>query len=866
MLWPASAKAIRDGTEAQACVLPSVVMLHGYRSNQLCSASYIGGRVLITAGHCFDDRGFQFGDHVFSLRTGANLGDCESDDDCPVVSIAGTPTQMSCANNGLDSPRVGPGVCHYPDPEYNNQYLEAQFAEAYEPYGVEQPGVSVPIQYCHINPSYTEYPELEEHDFAYCILTEEPDINPVPIIMGCEIDAFLDGSYDIDVIVAGFGVAGNNSNYIGDKSGRKRWATSSLGDMSVSSNTGDIGLGALTFDPGVPDTGDSGGPLLVRLPAPHDSWRVLGVLVKPFTASGPWQFLDWMLDDPEVEATAILPCHDPDGQWAPGPDCGGFPRSPQTGSGGWLHGPTACHSQDVSGAEATCGPPYVQPMPAPPAPPALAAPAPPPAPQQERAAAGCSVEESPPPLPALLVLAGVLLALGPRRRWPRRPGPGSLLALTGALLCSACSNDDSGAGTTMWETGAEEPEPSDLILNPYYHRVHSGVVIEDESYDQLAVGNVARAANDSSCCQDLVLAGPSSPWATVLFGGGSVDHGLTFLDPSPRHLYELAGSNGNGGILDLALVDVDDDGYNDLLGLTEAGELGLRLGKANIKDASYFKSLSLFDALPGEELIAMELGDLDCDGDLDLAIAAPSAGGVVVLTQTKDGVFGQSELVATPAAPNEQTAGAPRDVAIGNFDDQGALEIVSANDDGTLSFYERDGCMGDWAGVVSARYHLNVGDCDEEDVSCLSSIQRVDIVTTDNFCDTALDDVSVGYHDRVLVFCNDGNLAAKVSPNGDDHRWDLNGPGRPSAEGIRAIKWWAPSTALYVRDALTVYRLGAPGEHFFNSPYPILDRFKTPAGISELEFHRHVAGQGDWWERMAWTGAIDGQTHIGLAR
>ena len=50
----------------------------------------------------------------------------------------------------------------------------------------------------------------------------------------------------------------------------------------------------------------------------------------------------------------VSPCHDPDGTWNPGPDCGGVPVDPQTGSGTW----PSCDPGELSDKENTCGPPY----------------------------------------------------------------------------------------------------------------------------------------------------------------------------------------------------------------------------------------------------------------------------------------------------------------------------------------------------------------------------------------------------------------------------------------------------------------------------------------------------------------------------
>jgi hypothetical protein len=170
---------------------------------------------------------------------------------------------------------------------------------------------------------------VDPNDFAYCILAQEPDVEPIPIIMHCEVDEFLDGSYTLDVAAVGFGYAANMG--MGNESGRKRWSSASTKTTtSITSAHSLFFLGQFTtFDPGYPVDGDSGGPLFLKLP--DGSWRVLGINVTAGGTAGgvipPWKFVEWMLTDDEVldQIDALIPCHDDDGTWAPGPGCESFP-------------------------------------------------------------------------------------------------------------------------------------------------------------------------------------------------------------------------------------------------------------------------------------------------------------------------------------------------------------------------------------------------------------------------------------------------------------------------------------------------------------------------------------------------------------
>src|SRR5690606_5358916 len=85
--------------------------------------------------------------------------------------------------------------------------------------------------------------------------------------------------------------------------------------------------------------GSGAGACAVRSPAT--------IVITPLFAVASWQLMAWMHENPEVVASNILPCHEPDGTWAPTEICGGFPLAPGDGTGDWSFGPKACHSENV---------------------------------------------------------------------------------------------------------------------------------------------------------------------------------------------------------------------------------------------------------------------------------------------------------------------------------------------------------------------------------------------------------------------------------------------------------------------------------------------------------------------------------------
>jgi hypothetical protein len=800
---------------------------------------------------------------VFESETDTTKPQCQSDADCPVATILGQPTQLLCAPEAYVVDHAEAGECYYPDIEISNYFLHAYFGESYEPYGLNHPTRSVPINYCHINPDYLDDPEDERNDFAYCILAEEPDVQPLPVMMHCEVDAFMNGQYDLDARAVGFGVAGANEDVPANKAGRKRWALATTDTASFASNNPYLSLALFsTFDPGGPTHGDSGSPMLIKLPPPHDTWHVFGIMVKPLLAVAPWHYMEWMHENPEVVDSNILPCHEPDGSWAPSETCGSFPLTPGNGVGDWAFGPNACHDANVSGWSSTCGAPYDgSPLPgpgddlAPPKPSRDPDRVPGPGSVTPAESMGCSVAGRSGPF-GLLLLGLPLLALRRRRSTFARS---DALVLCLLVLVTGCPVEVVDADEFGTDTGAEPTEP--VEMHPSLHKTHSGLELEGTEYSRLAVGNIARPIGDPSCCQDVVLGGAMSAEAEVFFGGGSTERGLTFLDDRPTQAYTMAATGD--GIMDLALVDLNADGRNDLLAVTTGGQLGVRLGVAS---ATYLGSLNLFGIGGGKVLGRLDAGDLDCDGDLDVVSTAPNDGGIVLALQTGGGAFGPGTFVATVAAEDDDEAGNPQDVAVGDLDGEGALDVVSMNDDGTATTYLRGGCGGGPT-VTSKTVYSNVGDCAEsEDVySCVSDTIGGHVITDDVFCGTPLSDVTVAFADRVLTFCNDGDINAAISTSGyADYRWDVNASTEPSAARIKDINWWPTPEALHALEGPFVRRLAAPGTDFHGNLTPrVLGLFARARPIEFVMSRHSDDGVADWWQRIIW---LSSEGELGFVR
>ncbi|MBC8069172.1 MAG: trypsin-like serine protease [Deltaproteobacteria bacterium] len=198
------------------------------------------------------------------------------------------------------------------------------------------PGRNVAVDFCE---TYPGGGPGSGDDFAFCKLSSPVnDVPIVPIAMGCETDEIADGK---TVTMVGFGEA-DTGPY-----GTKRKVTSSISDIS---NSGEVFIGG-----GGKDTcqGDSGGPVFMQVD--DGSWRVFGITSYGGACGGGGWYSQMHNGIAWFEANAgvdLTPCHDADGTWNPGADCGDFPLNPGSSHGTWANG---CVGDELSGPSASCG-------------------------------------------------------------------------------------------------------------------------------------------------------------------------------------------------------------------------------------------------------------------------------------------------------------------------------------------------------------------------------------------------------------------------------------------------------------------------------------------------------------------------------
>jgi hypothetical protein len=407
-------QGITHGAPVVDCAWPAAgTVIKGISGGyERCGAVYIGGRVIVTAAHCLD------GPIWFNVP-------CEDDGDCPdLAAELNGEVDVTCEESPIDPSKM---ACVDTSADADNQAIDpdyVRFGGVYpETYSDGELRKSVQIEYCRAV-------DIEAsggaNDFAYCLLSEEPNIQPVPIAVPCEVDAeMLEGT---TVIAVGPGRCIVNSESSG---GTKRWASAEL-EMDLTSTSLTISVGHLpenwTTDPvsdcgAVDDTagspavypthGDSGSGLYATLS--DGTWRLLGIAATDAPSYTPvWSHIDFMLDDANISEDDIIPCHDASLDWEGGTACVPSPSAPDEASGRWERGAHACHG-DTASRTNVCPSLLERPSSPPPADLSLVPPASGPSTAAaDRTDTGCGLVGAITP-PAMLGLV-VLPLLGGRRR------------------------------------------------------------------------------------------------------------------------------------------------------------------------------------------------------------------------------------------------------------------------------------------------------------------------------------------------------------------------------------------------------------------------------------------------------------------
>lgn len=199
------------------------------------------------------------------------------------------------------------------------------------------------VAFCRTNPEYLGTND-QGHDWAFCRLQNPVTDLPItpPVAGPCENTIIQIGQ---PVAVTGFGQT------LDAEAGTKNWGSTTLLAVNKPGNSVALGGGGASICPG-----DSGGPALVQFP--DGSWRAFGI-ASTVTGNcggvGTHSLLEGALQWIEAESGLdVTPCTDFQGNWAPGPACGGFNSAPaNVGSGSW---DDWCAGTPTSPVSNVCGP------------------------------------------------------------------------------------------------------------------------------------------------------------------------------------------------------------------------------------------------------------------------------------------------------------------------------------------------------------------------------------------------------------------------------------------------------------------------------------------------------------------------------
>jgi hypothetical protein len=205
------------------------------------------------------------------------------------------------------------GVLVHPEVVLYAAHCGAGVREIYFGADLDSPAGVARTRACEVHPDAALGNGL---DVAFCWLAEPADfVEPLRLAAGCELDSVRTGE---SAVLVGFGPEVPDGAF-----GIKRSASVTLAAIAPD----------LTLAPGPSGTcaGDSGGPLLVELPAPSGTrareQRVFGIVSAAESAScepstDHFSYLppliSWLED---TSGRDLTPCFDAAGAWSPTPEC-----------------------------------------------------------------------------------------------------------------------------------------------------------------------------------------------------------------------------------------------------------------------------------------------------------------------------------------------------------------------------------------------------------------------------------------------------------------------------------------------------------------------------------------------------------------
>lgn len=425
-------------------------------------------------------------------------------------------------------------------------------------------------------------------------------------------------------------------------------------------------------------------------------------------------------------------------------------------------------------------------------------------------------------------------------RWGCPATLGLILASPWAL--GACnqgaggSGADDGSGGTdggpCFEDLPQVPPPG----NPEFLGTISGENMLNQRASRVASANIARVANDAACCQDFVVAGGTN---LVRIKFAAPYDGLTILADREDETVSIGASTRS--VLDLSVGDLNADNRNDIVVLRDDKVVVIALAVVNPPpNGPYFAATSNVTMTVGAVVpgTALDLGDMDADGDLDLFVTS-TTNRILWRKNNGNGVF--AAAISSAAGVTTQN------LVLANVNAGNQADVLVAGNDGKFAYVRSTG-----AGLAAPVLHQ---------VWAPGSTTTGMLIAAGRFCPghATATSVAVAVYDIVRVACGDGTgeFANVLEPHGSqvpfngsvvDYEWDFS-PGLGSTPDVKDIAVWTPANG--VSELYSLYLGHRPVWHvpgacsFETGPAMPIAQWgaKTFTGMA---VHREARGDGSW--------------------
>ena len=409
--------------------------------------------------------------------------------------------------------------------------------------------------------------------------------------------------------------------------------------------------------------------------------------------------------------------------------------------------------------------------------------------------------------------------------------------------------DDSGATIP---TGGEDPGQ-----NPFYRGLLSGTTV-DSVYARVRVGHLDLPDADG-CCTDYVLAGPAQNHVKVLFGAPA--RGLLFLSDAPDQTFEMGPANV--GIEDVVVIDIDEDGNEDIVVLRSDGVVGIRHGlgvtaPSPVLSDTLFETNMTVSGVPASRSLAV--ADLDCDGKKDLVAVSPMNDRVILAFAAPGGTF-------LPPLQKSTGLGSPRQVVVGDLNGDDEFDIITGNGDGSASVLLNE-CFGEFAGV--ANYPLFSEPFATPDMQV--AVGRVCIGETSGDWPA----IALGHGQRVHILCGNGQgtydaIDEEPSPlfgTALDYLMDSNPKAPLPSAKIFQLQYWESTMSLHVLwsdSPFEIARFVASQDPVFQGGVPVANLGGRSPGHA-FSMHQAAIADDPNWSRIVVIVDTPGATDVSFAR